>query len=61
MHRYLDAGFHRYTFRRSFYGLVHFYALLHKQKATRAGGFLFGVLIKDPNAAAFVVAQCAAM
>ena len=33
MHRYLDAGFHRYTFRRSFYGLVHFYALLHSKKS----------------------------
>ena len=39
MHRYLDAGFHRYTFRRSFYGLVHFYVLLHKAKilSTKVG------------------------
>ena len=26
MHRYLDAGFHRYTFRPSFYALVYVYA-----------------------------------
>ena len=32
MHRYPDAGFHRYTFCLSFYALVHFYALFHMKK-----------------------------
>ena len=34
MHRYPDAGFYRYTLRRSFYGLVHFYALFHIQQTS---------------------------
>lgn len=30
------------SFRRSFYALVHFYAVFHKEKGTHVGTFFFG-------------------
>lgn len=41
MHRYPDAGFHRYTFCLSFYAMVHFCELFHRKNRRPARAVCF--------------------